>query len=83
MLSVLLLPGDLTERNNRLIAALVEGLSASPHKIYTKIQDCPKSSPLLVCLSLGEDGQNFAYYRLLSYLRRNPTALEGLKVGMV
>ncbi|MFI3251493.1 MAG: NAD(P)H-dependent oxidoreductase, partial [Eubacteriales bacterium] len=39
--------------------------------------------PLLVCLSLGEDGQNFAYYRLLSYLRRNPTALEGLKVGMV
>lgn len=82
-LTVVLLPSQNPQENKRIKTVVAQALQQVPHRIVTDLSQCIFPCKLLFAFSLGADGINLAYFKLLSQLRGQGLLLKGCMAGML
>lgn len=82
-LAVLLLPSQNAVEHKRLKFVLNKALAQLNHRVFYDIAQVPRPCRLLVAMSLGKEGINLAYLKLLSQLRSGQVDLRSSVAGLV
>lgn len=82
-LTVLLLPRDNPQETKRLESVLTQALKNVPHRLIGDLSQVALPCKLLVAISLGEEGVNFALMKLLATLRKQKNIMKGSVAGLV